>query len=238
MSASAAWSAAGSTDLGVKIGKQDDAISTLSGGNQQRIAIAKWLATDPKLLILDAPTVGVDVGARAGIFDIVRKLAETGPGDPPDLRRGAGSLFQRRPRPAHGARADRRRVHPRAMHAGGDRGGGLCVGSFDLTRPNLSLLAVIVVICVVPVLRDRPLLHARQRLRSAQHQLGQHHLRRRPAGGADRRRHRHLLRGRRVGRAVSRRDASSSWIGGGNWVIGLARSPAPSASRSAASTPS
>ena len=50
----------------------------LSGGNQQRIAIAKWLATDPKLLILDAPTVGVDVGARAGIFEIVAKLAESG----------------------------------------------------------------------------------------------------------------------------------------------------------------
>ena len=65
-------------DLGVKIGKQADAISTLSGGNQQRIAIAKWLATDPKLLILDAPTVGVDVGARAGIFDIVSRLADTG----------------------------------------------------------------------------------------------------------------------------------------------------------------
>jgi simple sugar transport system ATP-binding protein len=65
-------------DLGVKVGKQEDAISTLSGGNQQRIAIAKWLATDPKLLILDAPTVGVDVGARAGIFDIVAKLAQTG----------------------------------------------------------------------------------------------------------------------------------------------------------------
>ncbi|MGO7537150.1 ATP-binding cassette domain-containing protein [Rhizobium leguminosarum] len=65
-------------DLGVKIGKQDDAISTLSGGNQQRVAIAKWLATDPKVLILDAPTVGVDVGARAGIFEIVARLAEAG----------------------------------------------------------------------------------------------------------------------------------------------------------------
>ena len=64
--------------LGVKIGLQQDAISTLSGGNQQRVAIAKWLATDPKLLILDAPTVGVDVGARAGIFDIVARLAESG----------------------------------------------------------------------------------------------------------------------------------------------------------------
>lgn len=65
-------------DLGIRIGRQSDAISTLSGGNQQRIAIAKWLASDPKLLILDAPTVGVDVGARAGIFDIVAKLAGTG----------------------------------------------------------------------------------------------------------------------------------------------------------------
>lgn len=65
-------------DLGVKIGRQEDAISTLSGGNQQRVAIAKWLATDPKLLILDAPTVGVDVGARAGIFEIVAKLADSG----------------------------------------------------------------------------------------------------------------------------------------------------------------
>jgi len=65
-------------DLGVRIGKQDDAISTLSGGNQQRVAIAKWLATDPKVLILDAPTVGVDVGARAGIFEIVARLADAG----------------------------------------------------------------------------------------------------------------------------------------------------------------
>ena len=78
MSASASLVGGWVRDLGVKIGKQDDAISTLSGGNQQRIAIAKWLATDPKLLILDAPTVGVDVGARAGIFDIVSKLADTG----------------------------------------------------------------------------------------------------------------------------------------------------------------
>ncbi|MBB3320290.1 MULTISPECIES: sugar ABC transporter ATP-binding protein [unclassified Rhizobium] len=64
--------------LGVKIGTPDDPIRTLSGGNQQRVAIAKWLAIDPKILILDAPTVGVDVGARAGIFEIVHKLAAQG----------------------------------------------------------------------------------------------------------------------------------------------------------------
>lgn len=64
--------------LRVKIGHRDDAISTLSGGNQQRVVLAKWLATKPKLLILDAPTVGVDVGARAGIFKIVQELAAQG----------------------------------------------------------------------------------------------------------------------------------------------------------------
>ena len=64
--------------LAVKIGAPEDAVSTLSGGNQQRVVLAKWLATDPKLLILDSPTVGVDVGARAGIFRIVRRLAEEG----------------------------------------------------------------------------------------------------------------------------------------------------------------
>ncbi len=65
-------------ELAVRIGCPDDAVSTLSGGNQQRIVLAKWLATAPRLLILDCPTVGVDVGARAGIFAIVRRLAEQG----------------------------------------------------------------------------------------------------------------------------------------------------------------
>ena len=97
-------------DLAIKIGRPVDPISTLSGGNQQRVAIAKWLAVGSKLIILDSPTVGVDVGARAGIFEIVQRLAREGPGDPVDLRRGAGSLFQRRPRAAHGRGPDRRRV--------------------------------------------------------------------------------------------------------------------------------
>lgn len=64
--------------LAVKIGAPEHAVSTLSGGNQQRIVLAKWLATEPKVLILDSPTVGVDVGARAGIFEIVHRLAEAG----------------------------------------------------------------------------------------------------------------------------------------------------------------
>ena len=65
-------------ELSIKAGAPRDPVSTLSGGNQQRVVLAKWLATEPRLLILDSPTVGVDVGARAGIFRIVRRLAEEG----------------------------------------------------------------------------------------------------------------------------------------------------------------
>ena len=65
-------------DLNVKVGHHDDPVSTLSGGNQQRIVLAKWLASNPKLLILDSPTVGVDVGARVGLFKIIRNLANKG----------------------------------------------------------------------------------------------------------------------------------------------------------------
>ena len=50
----------------------------MSGGNQQRVVLAKWLATKPSLLILDSPTVGVDIAAKDGIYAIVRQLAAEG----------------------------------------------------------------------------------------------------------------------------------------------------------------
>ncbi|MDE0112857.1 MAG: ATP-binding cassette domain-containing protein, partial [Albidovulum sp.] len=65
-------------NLSIQVGRPEHAVSTLSGGNQQRVVLAKWLTTNPRLLILDSPTVGVDVGARAGIFKIARKLADEG----------------------------------------------------------------------------------------------------------------------------------------------------------------
>jgi len=65
-------------ELGIRIGETSDAVATLSGGNQQRVAVAKWLSISPKVLILDCPTVGVDVGARAELFQIIRQLAQQG----------------------------------------------------------------------------------------------------------------------------------------------------------------
>lgn len=50
----------------------------LSGGNQQKIVLAKWLANDPEILILDEPTIGVDIGAKTEIIDIIRELADSG----------------------------------------------------------------------------------------------------------------------------------------------------------------
>lgn len=62
--------------LRIKMGKLTDSITSLSGGNQQKVVLAKWLTAKPKLLILDNPTQGVDVGAKEDIYDMILKLAE------------------------------------------------------------------------------------------------------------------------------------------------------------------
>ena len=65
-------------DLAIKAPDPGRAVRTLSGGNQQRVVLAKWMATQPKLLILDGPTVGVDIAAKDGIYELVRTLAAKG----------------------------------------------------------------------------------------------------------------------------------------------------------------
>lgn len=64
--------------LTIKIGSVNLPVNTLSGGNAQRVAIAKWLAINPKVLILDAPTVGVDIANKAGIYQIISALSQKG----------------------------------------------------------------------------------------------------------------------------------------------------------------
>ena len=53
-------------------------IQNLSGGNQQKVVIARWLATNPGILIMDEPTRGIDVGAKAEIYELMNQLAEQG----------------------------------------------------------------------------------------------------------------------------------------------------------------
>lgn len=64
--------------LGIKAASPKIAVASLSGGNQQKIAIAKWLIDPPKVMLLDEPTRGVDVGARHEIYLVLRKLADQG----------------------------------------------------------------------------------------------------------------------------------------------------------------
>jgi rhamnose transport system permease protein len=64
--------------LGIKTASLDHPVGTLSGGNQQKVAVARWLATDPAVLILDEPTQGVDVGAKAEIHRLMGELAGRG----------------------------------------------------------------------------------------------------------------------------------------------------------------
>ncbi len=66
--------------LKVKAPDADAPVQSLSGGNQQRVALARWLARAPRVLILNGPSVGVDVGSKSDIHDIVRDLARSGLG--------------------------------------------------------------------------------------------------------------------------------------------------------------
>lgn len=64
----------------IKIGKPDDMILTLSGGNQQKVVIAKWIGNSPEILLCDEPTRGIDVGAKAEVYAILRDIASKGIG--------------------------------------------------------------------------------------------------------------------------------------------------------------
>jgi rhamnose transport system ATP-binding protein len=64
--------------LRVKTGSMDLPVSTLSGGNQQKVVLAKWLATDPKLLIIDEPTRGIDIGTKSEVHRLISELAGRG----------------------------------------------------------------------------------------------------------------------------------------------------------------
>ena len=65
-------------ELGIKTPSQEAMIQNLSGGNQQKVIVARWLAENPKILIMDEPTRGIDVGAKAEIYELMNQLVEQG----------------------------------------------------------------------------------------------------------------------------------------------------------------
>lgn len=64
--------------LNIKTASLENPVSSLSGGNQQKVVLAKWMFTDPQILILDEPTRGIDVGAKFEIYQIINELADAG----------------------------------------------------------------------------------------------------------------------------------------------------------------
>ena len=66
------------TSVGIKVKDIGQIIGSLSGGNQQKVIISRWLATKPKIFLMDEPTRGIDVGAKVEIFSILRGLREEG----------------------------------------------------------------------------------------------------------------------------------------------------------------
>jgi ribose transport system ATP-binding protein len=66
--------------LAVKTPSLDAPVRKLSGGNQQKVVVSKWLATDPKVLLLDEPTRGIDINAKGEIYELIDELAQSGLG--------------------------------------------------------------------------------------------------------------------------------------------------------------
>jgi ribose transport system ATP-binding protein len=66
--------------LRVATPSQDQAVVNLSGGNQQKVVLAKWLSTEPKVLLLDEPTRGIDINAKREIYTLIDELAHSGLG--------------------------------------------------------------------------------------------------------------------------------------------------------------
>ena len=64
--------------LRIKVGDVGDPVATLSGGNQQKVVIAKWLLTEPRLILLNDPTRGIDVGTKQELYQLLRDLADAG----------------------------------------------------------------------------------------------------------------------------------------------------------------
>ena len=107
--------------LRIKTASRDSAVRTLSGGNQQKVVLAKWLATEPDILVLDEPTAGIDIGSKSEIIPLVRELASGGQGDRHDLVGAVRDAVGLRPHPVMSDGRIMRRHRPRRSRRRGGR---------------------------------------------------------------------------------------------------------------------
>ena len=96
----------------------DQLVGALSGGNQQKVVLAKWLASKPTVLILDEPTRGIDIGAKVEVHRIISELAASGPRDRADLQRPPGGPRDVGPDPGPARGPDHRRDRARRSDRG------------------------------------------------------------------------------------------------------------------------
>ncbi|HYP17533.1 MAG TPA: ATP-binding cassette domain-containing protein, partial [Opitutus sp.] len=109
--------------LRIKTANAETPIRNLSGGNQQKVLLARWLATQPALIILDEPTRGIDVGAKAEIEQLIAKLRDDGiavlfiSSELEEIVRNASRVLVLRERRAAGEFAGDQIAPPALMHA-------------------------------------------------------------------------------------------------------------------------
>ena len=124
--------------LRLRAGSYEQPVSTLSGGNQQKVLLARWLLTKPKVLVFDEPTKGIDVGAKGEIYKVIGDLAARRAGHHRRLLLPARAAGAGRP----GAGAAGRRVSRRAR-PGGFGGGRAAPGERRGATPGAEEVALV-----------------------------------------------------------------------------------------------